>query len=98
METKFGLSKEQLVRLSRKSCSEGNFASKLLSLIFSKDELVGRNCNGKRGKEKLDPVKLGYILQAVVLVFNVNQVSREDVWKKCVVAMDEFFSTQVTFY
>ena len=55
MDEKFSLTKEELVRLSRKSCSEGNFAVKLMPRIFSKEEVVGRNCNGKRGKQKLDP-------------------------------------------
>ena len=90
LEKKFSLPKDEIFRLSRKSCSEGNFAVKLLQLIFTKDQLVGRNCNGKRGKLPLEKLKLEVIKQAVSKVYSLNQASKEEVWKKCVVAMDEF--------
>lgn len=90
MEKKFSLSKEELFKLSRKSCSEGNFAVKLLSKIFSKYQLHGKNCNGKCGKQPLDKLKLEVIKQAVLKVYSLNQTCKDEVWKKCVIAIDEF--------
>ena len=83
LEKKFSLPKDEIFRLS-------NFAVKLLQLIFTKTQLLGRNCNGKRGKLPLEKLKLEVIKQAVSKVYSLNQASKEEVWKKCVVAMDEF--------
>ena len=90
LEKKFGFSREELHKLSRKSCSEGNFAVKLLQVIFSQSELKGRNCNGKRGKQPLDKLKLGLIQEAVFKVYALNVACRPEVWKKCIIAIDEY--------
>ena len=40
----------EAVKIKSKSCSVGNFAGKLLQVIFQPGELEGRNCSGTRGK------------------------------------------------
>lgn len=86
---KFALPKDELHKLSRKSCSEGNFAAKLLPLI-----LQGRTSRKKlqweTWKLALDKLKLEIFKQAVFRVYSLNQVCRDDTWKKCIIAMDKF--------
>ena len=53
MFTKFNLTKDELYKISCQSCSEGNFCLKLVTRIFLKDGLHGKNCDGKRGSSLL---------------------------------------------
>lgn len=76
--------------LKRSSCSVGNFAAKFLNVISTPEELVNRNCTGTRGKGSLDAGKLGLIKKYVLKVYPCTPALEETVWRKCVVAIDEF--------
>ena len=76
--------------LKRSSCSVGNFAAKFLNVIFTPEELVNRNCTGTRGKGSLDAGKLGLIKKYVLKLYPCTPALEETVWRKCVVAIDEF--------
>ena len=91
MFTHYGVSKEDINTLARKACSRGNFAVKIMQIVFNKEELVGRNCNGKKGKMALDSSKISLVKSVVSRVYNVPTTSCkfEEMWKKCVVAIDE---------
>ena len=85
----YNLTTNDLYTLSRKSSSIGNFSVKLVNIMFRPDELQGRNCNGKLGKLPLDSARLSVIKEAVYHIYSVPDVSKVDVWKKCVIAIDE---------
>ena len=85
----YNLTTNELYTLSRKSSSIGNFSVKLVNIMFRPDELQGRNCNGKLGKLPLDSSRLSVIKEAVYHIYSVPDVSKVDVWKKCVIAIDE---------
>ena len=76
--------------LKRSSCSVGNFAAKFLNVIFKPEELANRNCTGTRGKSRLDAGKLCLIKQYVLKLYPCTLALEETVWRKCVVAIDEF--------
>ena len=63
----------------------GNFAAKLVQLIFTKGELIDRNCTGRKGKPPLDKVK-----EYVSKMFPLQASQSDTQWKKCVIAIDEF--------
>ena len=85
----YNLTTNDLYALSRKSSSIGNFSVKLVNKMFRPEELQGRNCNGKLGKLPLDASRLSVIKEAVYHIYSVPDVSRNDIWKKCVIAIDE---------
>ncbi|CAB3999902.1 Hypothetical predicted protein [Paramuricea clavata] len=85
----YNLTTNDLYALSRKSSSIGNFSVKLVNIMFRADELLGRNCNGKLGKLPLDSSRLSVIKEAVYHIYSVPDISRTDIWKKCVIAIDE---------
>lgn len=76
--------------LKRSSCSVGNFAAKFKSIIFKPGELVNRNCTGTRGKQALDPAKMAIVRKYVLKLYPCSPSLEESVWRKCVVAIDEF--------
>ena len=90
MFTKFNLPKDELYKMSRQACSEGNFCVKLLNRIYNKEELQGKNCNGKRGQRPLDQYKLELIKETVFKIYSVSYLLRSDIWKKCVISIDEY--------
>lgn len=85
----YNMNTDDLYALSRKSSSIGNFSVKLVNIMFRPDELMGRNCNGKLGKLPLDPSRLSIVKEAVYYIYSVPDVSKPDIWKKCVIAIDE---------
>ena len=85
----YNLTTNDLYALSRKSSSIGNFSVKLVNTMFRPEELQGRNCNGKLGKLPLDSSRLSVIKEAVYHIYSVPDISRNDIWKKCVIAIDE---------
>lgn len=85
----YNLTTNDLYALSRKSSSIGNFSVKLTNILFRPDELQGRNCNGKLGKLPLDASRLSVIKEAVYHIYSVPDISKADIWKKCVIAIDE---------
>ena len=60
-------------------------------MIFK--DLQGRNCNGER---PLDKLKLEIIQETVYKVYSVTSNHRSDVWRKCVVAIDEYLRYRST--
>ena len=85
----YNLTTNDLYALSRKSSSIGNFSVKLVNTMFRPEELQGRNCNGKLGKLPLDSSRLSVVKEAVYHIYSVPDISRNDIWKKCVIAIDE---------
>ena len=81
---------ETALLLKRSSCSVGNFAAKFLMVIFRPEELVNKNCTGTRGKERLDETKMGVLKKYVFKLYPCSPAHNELVWRKCVVAIDEF--------
>lgn len=77
------LSREQLRNIYECSLSIGNFASRLLVLMFPElftHENVRRqyNCSGSLGKKQLDPVRVNLIRHYVQLVY--PQAQNDRVW------------------
>ena len=85
----YNLTTNDLYALSRKASSIGNFSVKLVNIMFRPEELQGRNCNGKLGKLPLDTSRLSVIKEAVYHIYSVPDISKNDIWKKCVIAIDE---------
>ena len=78
-------------RIQKTSCSVGNFSVNLVKVLFSKDEMLNRNCSGTRGKVALDSGKLDLIKFCAFKLYSVPQAEQDVVWKhKCVVSIDEF--------
>ena len=90
MFIRFNLTKDELYKMSRQSCSERNFCVKLIPHIFLKDELHAKNCNGKRGKQPLNQDKLGLIRETVFKVYSVSYLMRNEIWRKCVISVEEY--------
>lgn len=76
--------------LKRSSCSVGNFAAKFLSVIFKPEELINRNCTGTRGKGQLNAAKIDIVKKYVLKLYPCTLAQEDIVWRKCVVAIDEF--------
>lgn len=76
--------------LKRSSCSVGNFATKFLSVIFKPEELINRNCTGTRGKGQLNAAKIDIVKKYVLKLYPCTPAQEDIVWRKCVVAIDEF--------
>ena len=72
----------------------GNFAKNLVESIFQPRELEGRNCSGTRGKMLLDQGKLGIVEKYVFKLYPCGQVQEDAQWRKCIVAIDEFYAGQ----
>lgn len=78
-------------RIQKTSCSVGNFSVNLVKVLFTKDEMLNRNCSGTRGKVALDSGKLDLIKFCAFKLYSVPSAEQDIVWKhKCVVSIDEF--------
>lgn len=78
-------------RIQKTSCSVGNFSVNLVKVLFTKDEMLHRNCSGTRGKVALDSGKLELIKFCAFKLYSVPPAEQDMVWKhKCVVSIDEF--------
>lgn len=78
-------------RIQKTSCSVGNFSVNLVKVLFTKDEMLNRNCSGTRGKVALDSGKLDLIKFCAFKLYSVPAAEQDIVWKhKCVVSIDEF--------
>lgn len=93
-EQSFGEEGEQFMgealAIKRTSCSVGNFAAKFLSVVFKPEELVNRNCAGTREKGALDAVKVNVVRKYALKMYPSSPAMEEGVWRKCVIAIDEF--------
>lgn len=72
-----------------KASSFGHFACMIVQQLFSREERVGRNCRGKRGKEALDAVKLEQVKQTIFEYYNVPPEEQAEHWKESMSRIDE---------
>ena len=79
----------QLLQIKGSSCSVGNFAAKLVQALFASEELAGRNCTGRKGKQGLERTKLDKIESYVNKMYPVTPNQRGKQWKNCIIAIDE---------
>lgn len=78
-------------KIQKTSCSIGNFSVNLLKALFTKEEMLNRNCSGTRGKGALDTGKLDIIKFCAFKLYSIPDAEQESVWKqKCVISIDEF--------
>lgn len=78
-------------RIQKTSCSIGNFSVNLVKVLFTKDEMLNKNCSGTRGKGALDSGKLDLIKFCAFKLYSVPEAEQDMVWKqKCVVSIDEY--------
>ena len=82
---------QEAVKIKSGSSSVGNFAKRIVETIFQPGELEGRNCSGTRGKMIIDQEKLGIVKKYVFKLYPCGQAQEDAQWRKCVVAIDEFF-------
>ena len=67
--------------LKAKANNAPHFAWLAADRLFSKSDFRGKNCNGRHGKQPLDPVKLRQIKDMVFLMF--PDKANHALWKKC---------------
>ena len=78
-------------RIQKTSCSVGNFSVNLVKVLFTKDEMLNKNCSGTRGKGALDSGKLDLIKFCAFKLYSVPEAEQDMVWKrKCVASIDEY--------
>ena len=78
-------------RIQKSSCSIGNFSVNLVKVLFTKEEMLNRNCSGTRGKGALDSGKLDLIKFCAFKLYSIPEVEQDSVWKqKCVISIDEY--------
>ena len=89
---------EMKVRIaSQTSCSDKNFAVKLLQLYFTKEELSidelnvnGKNMRGQKvNKIALDQTKVEFIKERVMNRVNGDEKIKKIIWNQCVSAMNK---------
>ena len=81
---------QEAVKIKSGSNSVGNFARKIVEVIFQPGELEGQNCSGTRGKMLLDQGKLGLVRKYVFKLYPCGQAQEDAQWRKCIVAIDEY--------
>ena len=86
----FPISREDLITLQARSTSTMNFAVRLLRELFTRDELIGRNVSGVRGKDRVDPARIEIIKEIVFKIYRTSPSDRELLWRYCRKAMDSF--------
>ena len=84
------ISRDELIALQAKSTSTMNFAVRLLRELFTREELIGRNISGVRGKERVDPARIAIIKEIVFKIYRTSASDKELLWKYCHKAMDSF--------
>ena len=84
------ISRDELIALQAKSTSTMNFAVRLLRELFTREELIGRNISGVRGKDRVDPVRIAMIKEIVFKIYRTSPSDKELLWRYCHKAMDSF--------
>ena len=84
------MSLDLLFKLKQESASRKNFAVKLVREWFSEEERRTSNVAGKKGKKKLNEVKMGIVKTKTFFIWPLehNEVEKT-VWAGCVAAIDE---------
>ena len=76
------------------SSSRGNFAKNLVSLLYTTEERLGRNCTGRSTASAVEPLnqaKLCAIKECVLEVYGVPPNMHQKVWREeCVKCIDAF--------
>ena len=85
-----GEEESEIIKIKGESCSMGNFSVRLVKRFFSASELVNRNCTGTKGKEALDPDKLGEVKKYTFRMYLTPSTQKDSQWKKCIIAIDEY--------
>ena len=81
-------SSETIMTIRTQSCSTMNFAVRLLRSKIPGEELHGKNINGLRGKNKVDPAVVENIRRLVFEHYPCAPSGREKMWTDCRKAMD----------
>ena len=84
------LSMESLLALKEKACSEGNFAVHLLREFFRDEELKNKNVSGKKGKEPLDPARMGKIRACYFKMYPCNREQEKHKWSRCTESINTY--------
>ena len=84
------ISRDELIALQAKSTSTMNFAVRLLRELFTREELIGRNISGVRGKDRVDPTRIALIKEIVFKIYRTSPSDKELLWRYCHKAMDSF--------
>ena len=84
------ISRDDLISLQAKSTSTMNFAVRLLRELFTREELIGRNISGVRGKDRVDPARIAIIKEIVFKIYRTSASDKELLWRYCHKAMDSF--------
>lgn len=82
--------REDLIALQARSTSTMNFSVRLLRELFTREELVGRNISGVRGKERVDPARVEIIKQILFKIYRTSPSEKELLWSYCRKAMDSY--------
>ena len=76
--------------LKNKSNSRRNLAKRIAAEIFTTDERLHCNVNGKQGKPSFDPKRMEKVKKAVLTYWPLEPKETMDrAWKECVTAIDE---------
>ena len=84
------ISRDEIISLHARSNSTMNFAVRLLRELFTRDELLGRNLSGARGKDRVDPARVAIIKQIVFKIYQTSPSDKELLWRYCHKAMDSY--------
>ncbi|XP_069132870.1 uncharacterized protein [Argopecten irradians] len=76
--------------INRSSSSRPNFAWRLARYFYTNDEMRGRNCFGRKGKQAICSKKLSLIQKLVFEYFPIGpEDSPKRMWSDCTVAIDK---------
>ena len=79
-----------LLRLKNEANSRRNFAFKQAEKMFSYEERLTSNCQGKRGKKQLDPKRVDVIRRNTIKLWPLENKEEEgSAWNECRRAIDE---------
>ena len=84
------ISRDELISLHARSNSTMNFAVRLLRELFTREELIGRNLSGVRGKDRVDPARVAIIKEIVFKIYRTSPSDKELLWRYCHKAMDSY--------
>ncbi len=79
----------------RQSNSRKNFAARLMKKSLTEEERKTSKCHGKRGKDRLDPTRLGVVREITYRYYPLRQggIKEKDYWtKECVKVIDDRFN------
>lgn len=83
------ISVTDLTGIFNKSCSRRNFSTNMVRHLFTKEERMQSNVNG-RGKNMLDPNLMRYVKDKSFQFFPISGSEKlADKWSECIIAIDE---------